>query len=139
VEDELNLCLRNKMASITKDQVIDFLANMSVLEMSELVKEMEEKFGVSAAAAAVAAPAAAGGAADAPAEEKTEFNVILTSFGEKKINVIKEVRGITGLGLKEAKEAVEAAPKAIKEGVSKEEAEEIKKKLEEAGASVEIK
>jgi|TARA_B100001996_G_scaffold228932_1_gene176439 large subunit ribosomal protein L7/L12 len=139
VEDELNLCLRNKMASITKDQVIDFLANMSVLEMSELVKEMEEKFGVSAAAAAVAAPAAAGGAADAPAEEKTEFNVILTSFGEKKINVIKEVRGITGLGLKEAKEAVEAAPKAIKEGVSKEEAEEIKKKLEEAGASAEIK
>ena len=128
------------MASITKDQVIDFLANMSVLEMSELVKEMEEKFGVSAAAAAVAAPAAAGGAADAaPAEEKTEFNVILTSFGEKKINVIKEVRGITGLGLKEAKEAVEAAPKAIKEGVSKEEAEEIIKKLEEAGASAEIK
>ena len=127
------------MASITKDQVIDFLANMSVLEMSELVKEMEEKFGVSAAAAAVAAPAAAGGAADAPAEEKTEFNVILTRFGEKKISVIKEVRGITGLGLKEAKEAVEAAPKAIKEGVSKEEAEEIKKKLEEAGASAEIK
>lgn len=127
------------MASITKDQVIDFLSNMSVLEMSELVKEMEEKFGVSAAAAAVAAPAAAGGAADAPAEEKTEFNVILTSFGEKKINVIKEVRGITGLGLKEAKEAVEAAPKAIKEGVSKEEAEEVKKKLEEAGASAEIK
>ena len=127
------------MASITKDQVIDFIANMSVLEMSELVKEMEEKFGISAAAAAVAAPAAAGGVADAPAEEKSEFDVILTSFGEKKINVIKEVRGITGLGLKEAKEAVEAAPKAIKEGVSKEEAEEIKKKLEEAGASAEIK
>jgi len=127
------------MASITKDQVIDFIANMSVLEMSELVKEMEEKFGVSAAAAAVAAPAATGGVADAPAEEKSEFDVILTSFGEKKINVIKEVRGITGLGLKEAKEAVEAAPKAIKEGVSKEEAEEIKKKLEEAGASAEIK
>ena len=127
------------MASITKDQVIDFLANMSVLEMSELVKEMEEKFGVSAAAAAVAAPAATGGVADAPAEEKSEFDVILTSFGEKKINVIKEVRGITGLGLKEAKEAVEAAPKAIKEGVSKEEAEEVKKKLEEAGASAEIK
>jgi large subunit ribosomal protein L7/L12 len=138
VEDELNLCLRNKMASITKDQVIDFIANMSVLEMSELVKEMEEKFGVSAAAA-VAAPAAAGAAAEAPAEEKTEFDVILTSFGEKKINVIKEVRGITGLGLKEAKEAVEAAPKAIREGVSKEEAEEVKKKLEEAGASAEIK
>ena len=127
------------MASITKDQVIDFIANMSVLEMSELVKEMEEKFGVSAAAAAVAAPAAASGVADAPAEEKSEFDVILTSFGEKKINVIKEVRGITGLGLKEAKEAVEAAPKAIKEGVSKEEAEEVKKKLEEAGASAEIK
>ncbi|MDP6487923.1 MAG: 50S ribosomal protein L7/L12 [SAR324 cluster bacterium] len=127
------------MASITKDQVIDFIANMSVLEMSELVKEMEEKFGISAAAAAVAAPAAAGGVADAPAEEKSEFDVILTSFGEKKINVIKEVRGITGLGLKEAKEAVEAAPKAIKEGVSKEEAEEVKKKLEEAGASAEIK
>ena len=128
------------MASITKDQVIDFIANMSVLEMSELVKEMEEKFGVSAAsAAAVAAPAAVGGAAEAPAEEKTEFDVILTSFGEKKINVIKEVRSITGLGLKEAKEAVEAAPKAIREGVSKEEAEEVKKKLEEAGASAEIK
>jgi large subunit ribosomal protein L7/L12 len=127
------------MASITKDQVIDFIANMSVLEMSELVKEMEEKFGVSAASAAVAAPAAAGGAAEAPEEEKTEFDVILTSFGEKKINVIKEVRSITGLGLKEAKEAVEAAPKAIREGVSKEEAEEVKKKLEEAGASAEIK
>jgi len=127
------------MASITKDQVIDFIANMSVLEMSELVKEMEEKFGVSAASAAVAAPAAAGGAAEAPAEEKTEFDVILTSFGEKKINVIKEVRSITGLGLKEAKEAVEAAPKAIREGVSKEEAEEVKKKLEEAGATAEIK
>ena len=127
------------MASITKDQVIDFIANMSVLEMSELVKEMEEKFGVSAASAAVAAPAAAGGTAEAPAEEKTEFDVILTSFGEKKINVIKEVRSITGLGLKEAKEAVEAAPKAIREGVSKEEAEEVKKKLEEAGATAEIK
>ena len=127
------------MANITKDQVIEFISNMSVLEMSELVKEMEEKFGVSAAAAAVAAPVAAGGDAAAPAEEKTEFDVILTSIGEKKINVIKEVRGITGLGLKEAKEAVESAPKAIKEGVSKEEAEEVKKKLEEAGASVELK
>ena len=128
------------MANITKDQVIEFISNMSVLEMSELVKEMEDKFGVSAAAAAVAAPVAAGiGDAAAPAEEKTEFDVILTSIGEKKINVIKEVRGITGLGLKEAKEAVESAPKAIKEGVSKEEAEEIKKKLEEAGASAEIK
>ena len=127
------------MASITKDQVIDFIANMSVLEMSELVKEMEEKFGVSAASASIAAPAAASGVAEAPAEEKSEFDVILTSFGEKKINVIKEVRSITGLGLKEAKEAVEAAPKAIREGVSKEEAEEVKKKLEEAGASAEIK
>ena len=127
------------MADITKDQVVDFIANMSVLEMSELVKEMEEKFGVSASAATVAAPAASGGESEAAAEEKTEFDVILTSFGEKKINVIKEVRSITGIGLKEAKEAVESAPKAIKEGVSKEEAEEVKKKLEEAGASAEIK
>ena len=127
------------MANITKDQVIEFISNMSVLEMSELVKEMEDKFGVSAAAA-VAAPVVAGsGDAAAPAEEKTEFDVILTSIGEKKINVIKEVRGITGLGLKEAKEAVESAPKAIKEGVSKEEAEEVKRKLEEAGAGVELK
>jgi len=126
------------MADITKKQVIDFIANMSVLEMSELVKDMEEKFGVSAAAA-VATPALGGGGAETTTEEKTEFDVILTSFGEKKINVIKEIRGITGLGLKEAKEAVESAPKAIKEGVSKEEAEEIKKKLEEAGASAEIK
>jgi large subunit ribosomal protein L7/L12 len=139
MEDDFNLYLRYKMADITKDQVVDFIANMSVLEMSELVKEMEEKFGVSAAAAAVAAPAAGGGESEAAAEEKTEFDVILTSFGEKKINVIKEVRSITGLGLKEAKEAVESAPKAIKEGVSKEEAEEVKKKLEEAGASTEIK
>ena len=127
------------MASITKDQVIDFIANMSVLEMSELVKEMEEKFGVSAAAASVAAAPSNVGTTESATEEKTEFDVILTSFGDKKINVIKEVRGITGLGLKEAKEAVEAAPKAIKEGASKEEAEEIKKKLEEAGASAEIK
>ncbi len=139
MEDDFNLYLRYKMADITKDQVVDFIANMSVLEMSELVKEMEEKFGVSAAAAAVAAPAASGGESKAAAEEKTEFDIILTSFGEKKINVIKEVRSITGLGLKEAKEAVESAPKAIKEGVSKEEAEEVKKKLEEAGASAEIK
>ena len=139
MEDDFNLYQRYKMADITKDQVVDFIANMSVLEMSELVKEMEEKFGVSAAAAAVVAPVAGGGESEAAAEEKTEFDVILTSFGEKKINVIKEVRSITGLGLKEAKEAVEAAPKAIKEGVSKEEAEEVKKKLEEAGASAEIK
>ena len=139
MEDDFNLYLRYKMADITKDQVVDFIANMSVLGMSELVKEMEEKFGVSAAAVAVVAPAAGGGESEAAPEEKTEFDVILTSFGEKKINVIKEVRSITGLGLKEAKEAVESAPKAIKEGVSKEEAEEVKKKLEEAGASTEIK
>ena len=139
MEGDFNFYLRNKMADITKDQVIDFIANMSVLEMSELVKDMEEKFGVSAAAAAVATPAAGGGGGEAATEEKTEFDVILTSFGEKKINVIKEIRGITGLGLKEAKETVESAPKTVKKGVSKEEAEEIKKKLEEAGASAEIK
>ena len=128
------------MAEVTKEQVVDFISNMSVLELSEMVKEMEEKFGVSAAAAAVAAaPAAAAAGGEAAAEEKTEFDVILTSFGEKKINVIKEIRAITGLGLKEAKEFVESCPKAVKEGVSTEEAEEIKKKLEEAGASAEIK
>ena len=129
------------MAEVTKEQVVEFISNMSVLELSEMVKELEEKFGVSAAAAAFAAAPAAGGAAggEAAAEEKTEFDVILTSFGDKKINVIKEVRGITGLGLKEAKEFVESCPKAVKEGVSTEEAEEIKKKLEEAGASAEIK
>ena len=128
------------MAEVTKEQVVDFISNMSVLELSEMVKEMEEKFGVSAAAAAVAATPAAGAAGgEAAAEEKTEFDVILTSFGEKKINVIKEIRAITGLGLKEAKEFVESCPKAVKEGVSTEEAEEVKKKLEEAGASAEIK
>lgn len=129
------------MAEVTKEQVVEFISNMSVLELSEMVKELEEKFGVSAAAAAVAAAPAEGGAAggEAAAEEKTEFDVILTSFGDKKINVIKEVRAITGLGLKEAKEFVESCPKAVKEGVSTEEAEEIKKKLEEAGASAEIK
>ena len=128
------------MAEVTKEQVVDFISNMSVLELSEMVKEMEEKFGVSAATAAVAATPVAGTAGEeAAAEEKTEFDVILTSFGEKKINVIKEIRAITGLGLKEAKEFVESCPKAVKEGVSSEEAEEIKKKLEEAGASVEIK
>ena len=129
------------MAEVTKEQVVEFISNMSVLELSEMVKELEEKFGVSAAAAAVAAAPASGGAAggEAASEEKTEFDVILTSFGDKKINVIKEVRAITGLGLKEAKEFVESCPKAVKEGVSTEEAEEIKKKLEEAGASAEIK
>ena len=127
------------MANITKDQVIEFISNMSVLEMSDLVKEMEEKFGVSAAAAAVAAPAAASGDAAAPVEEKTEFDVILKAAGDKKINVIKEVRTITGLGLKEAKDLVEAGGKAVKEGASKDEAEKIKSQLEEAGAEVELK
>ena len=129
------------MAEVTKEQVVEFISNMSVLELSEMVKELDEKIGESAAPAAVAPAPAAGGAAggEAAAEEKTEFDVILTSFGDKKINVIKEVRGITGLGLKEAKEFVESCPKAVKEGVSTEEAEEIKKKLEEAGASAEIK
>jgi len=129
------------MSEITKEQLIEHIANMTVLELSELVKELEEKFGVSAAAAAVAAAPAAGGAGggEAAAEEKTEFDVVLDAAGEKKINVIKEVRAITGLGLKEAKDLVEGAPKPVKEGVSKEEAEELKGKLEEAGASVEVK
>ena len=128
------------MSKVTKEQVVDFISNMSVLEMSEMVKELEEKFGVSAAAVAAAVPAAGGAAPqEAAAEEKNEFDVILTSFGEKKINVIKEIRGITGLGLKEAKEFVESCPKPVKEGIPKEEAEEVQKKLEEAGASVEIK
>lgn len=122
--------------SLTKEQLTEAIANMSVLELSEFVSELEEKFGVSAAPVAVAGGAAAGGAA---AEEKTEFDVVLAEAGAKKINVIKEVRGITGLGLKEAKEIVEGAPKTLKEAVSKEEAEEIKKKLEAAGAKVELK
>ncbi len=122
--------------AITKEDVLEFISNMSVLELSELVKEFEEKFGVSAQPTVVAGGAAAGGAA---AEEKTEFDVILTDAGAKKINVIKAVRGLTGLGLKEAKEAVESAPTPIKEAVSKEDAEEAKKQLEEAGASVEVK
>jgi len=126
--------------AVTKDDVIDFISNMTVLELSELVKELEDKFGVSAAApVAVAAGLAGGGDAGAVAEEKTEFDVILTSIGDKKIGVIKEVRGITALGLKEAKELVEGAPQPIKEGVSKDEAEEIKAKIEGAGGSVEIK
>ena len=120
--------------SLTKEQIIDAIANMSVLDCAELVKEMEEKFGVSAAPVAVAGAAAVG-----PAEEKTEFDVVLAETGAKKINVIKEVRAITGLGLKEAKEMVESAPKTLKEGVSKEEADALKSKLEEAGAEVELK
>lgn len=121
--------------AVSKEQILDAISNMSVMDVVDLVKSMEEKFGVSAAAVA-AAPAAA---AAAPVEEKTEFNVILAKAGDNKINVIKVVREITGLGLKEAKDLVEAAPKAVKEAVAKAQAEEIKKKLEEAGASVEIK
>ena|SRR3990167_4062154 len=124
--------------NVTKDDVIKFISNMSVLELSELVKEFEEKFGVSAAApvaAVVAAPA--GGAA--PVEEKTEFTVVLMDAGANKINVIKEVRVVTGLGLKDAKDLVEGAPKTVKEGVNKEEAEKIKKAMEAAGAKVELK
>jgi len=121
----------------TKEDVLDFISNMSVLELSELVKEFEEKFGVSAQPTVVAGGggAAGGGSSD----DKSEFDVILTAAGDKKINVIKAVRGLTGLGLKEAKEAVEGAPTTVKEGVSKEDAEEAKKALEEAGASAEIK
>ena len=122
----------------TKEDVVSFIDSMTVLEMSEFVKELEEKYGVTAAAptVAIAAPADGGGA---EAEEKTEFDVVLTAVGDKKIQVIKEVRTITGLGLKDAKDLVEAAPKPIKEGVNKEEAEEIKKKVEEAGGTVEVK
>ncbi|HET98583.1 MAG TPA: 50S ribosomal protein L7/L12 [Desulfurivibrio alkaliphilus] len=126
--------------AVTKEDVVEFISSMSVLELSELIKELEEKFGVSAAApVAVAAAPGAGGEAAAPAEEKTEFDAILTSAGDKKIGVIKEVRAITSLGLKEAKDLVEGAPKPIKEGVSKDEAEDIKKKIEAAGGVVEIK
>jgi large subunit ribosomal protein L7/L12 len=126
--------------AVTKEDVIEFISGMSVLELSELITELEDKFGVSAAApVAVAGVVAAGGDAAAAAEEKTEFDVILTSVGEKKIGVIKEVRAVTSLGLKEAKEMVESAPAPIKEGVSKDEAEEIKTKIEAAGGSVEIK
>ncbi len=128
------------MADITKEDVIEFIANMSVLELSELVKEMEEKFGVSAAApVAMMAAAPAGEAGGAQAEEKTEYDVILTAFGDKKIQVIKEVRAITGLGLKDAKTLVDDAPKPVKEGIAKEDAEKIKAQLEEAGAQVELK
>ena len=124
--------------AITKEDVLEFISNLSVLELSELVKEFEEKFGVSAAPVMVAGGAAAGGAADA-AEEKTEFNVVLVDGGDKKINVIKVVRALTGLGLKETKDAVEQTPSVIKEGISKDEAEAAKKELEEAGAKVELK
>ena len=119
--------------------LVDELSKLTVLEAAELSKMLEEEWGVSAAAPVAVAAAGGAAAGGAAAEEKTEFDVVLTSAGDKKINVIKEVRGITGLGLKEAKELVEGAPKAVKEGVAKDEAEEIKKKLEEAGATVELK
>ncbi|BAS67449.1 50S ribosomal protein L7/L12 [Bathymodiolus septemdierum thioautotrophic gill symbiont] len=125
------------MAKLTNEDILNAIADMSVMDVVELVSAMEEKFGVSAAAAAAAPVAAAD--AGAAVEEKDEFDVVMTSFGEKKVAVIKAVRSITGLGLKEAKDMVEAAPAAIKEGVSKAEAEDVKKQLEEAGASVELK
>ena len=125
------------MTQVTKDQILEAVANMSVMDVCDLVKMMEEKFGVSAAAAVAVAGSAA--AAAAPAEEKTEFNVVMTGFGANKIEVIKVIRAVTGLGLKEAKDLVDAAPKAIKENIAKAEAEELKKKLEEAGAKVTLK
>jgi large subunit ribosomal protein L7/L12 len=126
------------MADITKEQVIEFIEKMSVLDLAELVKELEDKFGVSAAAP-VAVAAAGPAAGEAAAEEQTEFDVVLTAIGEKKINVIKVVRAITGLGLKEAKDLVDGTPNTVKEAISKEEAEGVKTQLEEAGASVELK
>jgi large subunit ribosomal protein L7/L12 len=123
--------------AVSKEDILEAISQMSVMDVVELIKSMEDKFGVSAAAVAVAAPAAAGAAA--AVEEKTEFNVILAKAGDNKINVIKVVRELTGLGLKEAKDLVEGAPKAVKEGVAKAQADEIKKKLEEAGATVEVK
>ena len=127
--------------AVTKDDVVEFISNMSVLELSEFIKELEEKFGVSAAApvAVAAAGAAPADAGAAPAEEKTEFDVVLAAAGDQKIKVIKEIRAITSLGLKEAKDLVESAPQPIKEGVSKEEAQEIKEKIEAVGGSVELK
>jgi large subunit ribosomal protein L7/L12 len=127
--------------AVKKDDVVEFISGMSVLELSEFIKELEEKFGVSAAApvAVAAAGAAPADAGAAPAEEKTEFDVVLTAAGDQKIKVIKEIRAITSLGLKEAKDLVESAPQPIKEGVSKEEAQEIKEKIEAVGGSVELK
>lgn len=124
--------------AVSKDEILEAIANMSVMEVVDLIEAMEEKFGVTAAAAVAAAPAAAGGAAEAAAE-KDEFDVVMTSFGENKVAVIKAVRGITGAGLKEAKDMVEGVPATVKEGASKDEAEECKKSLEEAGATVELK
>ena len=125
--------------AIAKQDILDAIGSMSVLELSQLIKDMEDKFGVSAAAATVAAAAPAAGAAAPAAEEKTEFTVVLAAAGENKVNTIKAVREITGLGLKEAKDLVDGAPKPVKEGVSKADAEAVKKKLEEVGAKVEVK
>lgn len=127
------------MSNVTKEQVVEFLENLTLLQAAELVKELEEKFGVSAAAPVAFAPAAGAGGAAAAEEEKDEFTVILADHGDKKINVIKEIRAITGLGLKEAKDLVEGAPKEVKAGVPKEEAQKIKETLEKAGAKVELK
>jgi large subunit ribosomal protein L7/L12 len=124
---------------MSKDDILNAIAEMSVMEVVELIEAMEEKFGVTAAAAVAAAPAAGAGDAGAAAEEQTEFDVMLTSVGEKKVNVIKVVRAVTGLGLKEAKAIVDGAPSAVKEGASKDEAEDVKKQLEEAGAAAELK
>lgn len=124
--------------SITSEQILEWIGNASILEINQLVKDMEEKFGISAAVAAPVAAAGAGGAAEA-VEEQTEFDVVLTSYGAKKINVIKVVRQVTTLGLKEAKDLVESAPKAVREALDKEEAEKIKKLFEDAGASIELK
>lgn len=125
--------------AVSKEEILEAVAGMSVMEVVELIEAMEEKFGVTAAAAVAAAPAAGAGGEAAAAEEQTEFDVVLTSFGSNKVSVIKAVRSMTGLGLKEAKEAVEGAPTTVKEAVPKDEAEEAKKQLEEAGASVEVK
>jgi len=125
--------------AVSQEEILDTISNMSVMEVVDLISAMEEKFGVSAAAAVAVAPAAGGDAGGAAAEEQTEFDVVMSSFGENKVSVIKAVRGITGLGLKEAKEMVEGVPSTIKEAAGKEEAEGIKKQLEEAGASVELK
>ncbi|MCC5872594.1 MAG: 50S ribosomal protein L7/L12 [Gammaproteobacteria bacterium] len=125
--------------ALAKEEILDAIAEMSVMDVVDLVKAMEDKFGVTAAAAVAAAPAAAGGGDAAAVEEQTEFDVILTASGEKKVNVIKVVRALTGLGLKEAKAVVDGAPAPLKEGVSKDEAEDVKKQIEEAGGSVEIK
>jgi large subunit ribosomal protein L7/L12 len=125
--------------AVSKEDILSAIADMSVMDLVELIEAMEEKFGVTAAAAVAAAPAAAGGDAGAAVEEQTEFDVILTSFGDKKVGVIKAVREVTGLGLKEAKDLVEGAPAPVKEGVSKDEAAEIKKKIEEAGGSADLK